>query len=58
MGAHENEPLRCPACGAEVPRDEAAEQGRRDPAAELTCPVCGAGIDPQGGLAHEPVIGP
>ena len=53
-----NDIIRCPACGADVPRDEAAERSRQDPVAELTCPVCGAGLDSTGGLEHEPVIGP
>ena len=50
--------LRCPACQTEITAEEPEDAGRRDPAADLTCPVCGAGLDPQGGLVHDPAIGP
>jgi endogenous inhibitor of DNA gyrase (YacG/DUF329 family) len=50
--------VRCPACGAEIARDDAEDKGEDDPHARLTCPTCGAGIDPDGNLVHEPAVGP
>lgn len=50
--------IRCPSCGAEVPRRAAEDKGEEDPHAQLTCPTCGAGIDDEGDLVHEPVVGP
>jgi endogenous inhibitor of DNA gyrase (YacG/DUF329 family) len=52
------ESIRCPGCGAVVEREEAAEKGREDDAAPLTCPTCGAGIGKDGELVHEPAVGP
>lgn len=50
--------IRCPSCGAEVTRGAAEEKGEGDPEAQHTCPTCGAGIDDEGNLLHEPAVGP
>ena len=54
----ERSTVRCPGCSMEVEVDEAAERGRQDDGAPVTCPTCGAGFDRDGNLRHEPAIGP
>jgi predicted RNA-binding Zn-ribbon protein involved in translation (DUF1610 family) len=50
--------LRCPGCGQVIDTSDAADKGEADAAAPLTCPTCGAGIDRDGNLVHDPVLGP
>jgi endogenous inhibitor of DNA gyrase (YacG/DUF329 family) len=50
--------LECPACGSTVEVGDAEEKGQEDPHARLTCPTCGAGLDREGNLVHEPAVGP